>query len=220
MIHVLTPHLGRRTLITGLVAAASVTLLPVPSLLAQQRPTLTPRQTEGPYYPVSWTGDTDNDLVVVQGEAAKAIGQIAYVEGRVLDVAGHSVAGATVEIWQCDANGVYRHPRDERGGRKRDAGFQGRGRSVTDAGGKYTFRTIRPSAYPGRTPHIHFKVERPGGVALLTQLYVFGEQQNARDGVLNSIRDPRQRDSVIVRFNPGDGREPDALVAIFDLVVG
>ena len=219
MTRILTPPMGRRSLIAGLAAATSGLVLPSAALMAQQRPSLTPRQTEGPFYPVSWTGDIDNDLVVVQGEAAKALGQVAHIEGRVLDLTGNPVAGATVEIWQCDASGIYRHPRDERGNRRRDAGFQGRGRAVTDTTGKYTFRTIKPVTYPGRTPHIHFKVERPGSAALVTQLYVFGEKQNERDGVLNGIRDARQRDSVIVRFDPADGREPGALAATFDLVV-
>jgi protocatechuate 3,4-dioxygenase, beta subunit len=220
MRHVLTPPIGRRAILTGLTAASTTLLLPPSLALAQQQRPSTPRQTEGPFYPVSWTGDADNDLVIVQGEAAKALGQIAHIEGRVLDMAGNPVAGATVEIWQCDAAGVYRHPRDERGNRRRDVGFQGRGRTIADANSKYAFRTIRPVAYPGRTPHIHFKVERPGSAALVTQLYVFGEKQNERDGVLNGIRDPRQRDSVIVKFEPADGRELGALAATFDLVVG
>ena len=51
-------------------------------------------------------------------------------------------------------------------------------------------------------------------------MYVLGEKQNERDGVLNAIRDPRQRDSVIVRLDPADGLEPGALAATFDIVLG
>jgi protocatechuate 3,4-dioxygenase beta subunit len=220
MSRVLTPVIGRRAVLQRAAAVTLTALAPVPLARAEQKRVATPRQTEGPYYPVSWTGDADNDLVVVTGEAARAIGQVAFVEGRVLDLSGQPVAGAGVEIWQCDARGIYRHPRDESASRQRDLGFQGRGRLITDAAGRYSFRTIKPVAYPGRTPHIHFKVVRPDAAALITQLYVFGEPQNARDGVLNSIRDARQRDSVVARFNPADGREPGAFAATFDIVVG
>ncbi len=180
----------------------------------------TPRQTEGPFYPREWRGDIDNDLVVVQGEAAHALGQVVHVEGRVLALSGEPLAGATVEIWQCDSHGIYRHPNDEGPGRRHDSGFQGRGRTVADVGGRYRFRTIRPVAYGPRTPHIHFKVMPPGGRALITQMYVLGEPLNARDGVLNAIKDRRQRDSVIVRLDAADRIEPGALLATFDIVLG
>ena len=216
---VLTPAIGRRALVAGLTATGTTLLLPKGIALAQQKLITTPRQTEGPYYPRDWSGDDDNDLVMVKGEAAKALGQIAHVEGRVLDVNANPVPGAKVEIWQCDASGVYRHPRDESPTRRRDAGFQGRGRAMTDAAGHYSFRTIKPVAYPGRTPHIHVRVDTPSGTTLVTQLYVFGEKQNDRDGVLNAIRDPRGRASVIARFEPADRFEPGALAATFDIVV-
>jgi protocatechuate 3,4-dioxygenase beta subunit len=213
--------MGRRAVITGMTGAAAAALLPSPTRLAfaQQRRPLTPRQTEGPFYPADWTGDIDADLVVVKGEATRALGQIAHVRGRILDVNGNPVEGARVEIWQCDNQGVYRHPRDERGTRRKDAGFQGRGRALTASDGQYTFRTIKPVAYPGRTPHIHFKVDHPGGSQLITQLYVHGESQNNRDGILNGIRDPRQRDSVIVKFEPAERLEQGALAATFDIVL-
>ena len=216
MTHVITPLIGRRALLSG--AAALSVLFPRQSF-SQARLAATPRQTEGPFYPVDWTGDIDDDLVVVKGEATTATGQVAHVEGRVLDRSGQPMAGAWLEIWQCDAKGVYRHPSDERGNRRHDAGFQCRGRAVTDASGRYHFRTIKPVAYPGRTPHIHFTVITPG-TKLVTQLYVYGEPGNARDGVLNGNRDPRQRDSVIARFERADGKEAGALAASFDIVMG
>ena len=220
MRNISTPMIGRRVALSGLVATATTVLVSSRISVAQNAAAATPRQTEGPFYPVSWTGDIDNDLVVVQGEAAKALGQIAHIEGRVMDVVGNPIAGAKIEIWQCDANGVYRHPRDERGGRRRDGGFQGRGRTVSDDKGRYSFRTIKPVTYPGRTPHIHFRVDPVRGAALITQLYVFGEKQNERDGVLNGIRDTRQRDSVIVKFDAAAGLEAGAVAARFDLVIG
>jgi protocatechuate 3,4-dioxygenase beta subunit len=215
-----TPWIGRRQIIIGLAAAASSLRSPRARGITITDRVPTPRQTEGPFYPVEWSGDVDHDLVVVRGEAARALGQVLHVEGRVLNLSGDAVGGAAVEIWQCDANGIYRHPSDEDRGRRRDAAFQGRGRTVTDAGGHYRFRTIRPVPYAWRTPHIHFKVERPNRGELVTQMYVFGEPLNARDAVLSSIRDPRQRDSVIVRLQPADRIEPGALGATFDIVLG
>jgi protocatechuate 3,4-dioxygenase beta subunit len=77
-----------------------------------------------------------------------------------------------------------------------------------------------PLRYPGRAPHIHFKIAAPSQTPLITQMYVFGEPQNARDGVLNAIRDQRQRASVIVRLEPAEAIEPQALAGIFDIVLG
>jgi len=215
-----TPWLGRRTVITGMSAAATSLLLPEAPSLAQHKLIATPRQSEGPFYPVEWSGDVDADLVVVKGEAARALGQITHINGRILDASAQPVVGASVEIWQCDANGVYRHPRDGGATLRRDQGFQGRGRATSDASGRYAFRTIRPVAYPGRAPHIHFKVMLPDRRALVTQMYVFGEAQNGRDGVLNSIRDRRQRDALIVRLAPADAVENGALAGAFDIVMG
>lgn len=219
MPNVVTPWIGRRAAVAGLSAAGVSVFLPR-LLRAQSEPVPTPRQTEGPFYPRDWTGDIDNDLVVVKGEAAKAIGQIIYVQGRVLDLTAKPMIGAAIEIWQCDSQGIYRHPRDEGRDRRRDSGFQGYGRTVSDAGGRYQFRTIRPVAYGPRTPHIHFKIALPSGSGLITQMYILGEPMNGQDGVLNRIASPRQRDSVIVRLDTYDRVESGALLGTFDIVLG
>lgn len=178
----------------------------------------TPRQTEGPFYPVRLPVDSDADLAQVAGRSGRAKGTITYVTGRVVDPAGRPVAGARVEIWQCDAAGVYHHPGDSRG--PADPNFQGYGRTVVAADGGYRFRTIRPVSYPGRTPHIHFKISGPGFSGLTTQMYVAGEPQNGRDFVLNAIRDPMVRRSVIVPLRPAGHLEPGALHGAFTIVVG
>jgi protocatechuate 3,4-dioxygenase beta subunit len=158
-------------------------------MLAASSPLVaTPGQTEGPFYPVALPPDMDADLVRVTGQKAQAMGRITHISGRILNRRGDMVPGAMVEIWQCDANGIYNHPGDT-GLRRRDAAFQGYGRTEVDASGRYAFRTIRPVPCPGRTPHIHFKVHAPGVGRLTTQMYVAGERQNATDGVLNAIRD-------------------------------
>jgi protocatechuate 3,4-dioxygenase beta subunit len=214
----LTPVLaGRRQVLFGLIA---VTMLPrVRGALAQPTPLLpTPRQTTGPFYPVGWSGDIDADLVRVTGEAAQAQGLITHLRGRVLDARGAPVPGALVEIWQCDAFGHYRHPRDRQEGR--DPGFQGRGRITAGPDGSYTFRTIRPVPYPGRAPHIHVAVAVPGGgQPLVTQFYVAGEPLNERDGLFSSLRDARQREAVLLRLEPADRIEAGALLANRDIVL-
>jgi protocatechuate 3,4-dioxygenase, beta subunit len=196
----------------GLMAGAGAALA-APAFAA----VVTPRQTEGPFYPVDWSGDADNDLVVVRGEAARALGQVAHVKGRVLDAAGRPVGDAAVEIWQCDANGRYRHPGDTSYfGAARDSGFQGRGRMKVAADGLYRFRTIRPVAYGGRAPHIHFRVVRGGREVVTTQLYAAGDPMNERDGIY--LREPN-RAALTAAFVAANGIEPGALAATFDIYI-
>jgi protocatechuate 3,4-dioxygenase beta subunit len=215
-----TPSLfGRRLVVSGLAATAAGPLIPGTVALARTTSlTPTPGQTTGPFYPVDWSGDADADLVRVSGEAAHAQGVVMHLSGRVLDARGEPLPGAVVEIWQCDALGRYRHPRDRPDGR--DPGFQGRGRVPTGPDGGYAFRTIRPVSYPGRTPHIHVAVIAPGRASLVTQFYVAGEPLNQRDGLFSLLRDPRHREAVLLRLEPADRIETDALLASRDIVLG
>jgi protocatechuate 3,4-dioxygenase beta subunit len=210
-------RLTRRNLVLGAAAAGLAKSLP--ALAAEA--VLTPSQTEGPFYPVDWSGDIDNDLVLLKGAQAQALGTVTHVSGRILTPSGAALPGATVEIWQCDANGRYLHPGDASwfNRSKRDTGFQGRGRMVTGEDGAYRFRTIRPVAYPGRTPHIHFRVLQGEEELITTQMYVAGEPGNESDGLYNAIRDDRQREAVTVRLEPANGIEQGALAGIFDIVV-
>ena len=178
----------------------------------------TPAQTAGPFYPLALPPDADNDLIHVAGRAGTARGTITYVTGRVLDPDGRPVSGARVEIWQCDANGRYHHVRDGHAGLPLDDNFQGYGQTTTDATGGYRFVTIRPVAYSGRTPHIHFSITGAGFPRLITQMYVAGEPQNERDGVLMGVRDPAARARLIVPLGPAS--EPGALTGTFDIVLG
>ena len=212
-----TPEIGRRRFIASGLASAGAVLLPH-GLHAQQSLVPTPQQTAGPFYPVQFPEDIDNDLVQMRGVEAHASGVVTHVMGRVLGTDGKPIPNATVEIWQCDAHGRYLHPADT-GKRPRDTAFQGYGRMTSGADGAYRFRTIRPVAYPGRTPHIHFAVRTPSGRQLVTQMYVAGEPLNARDGPYASIRDPRQRHAVTVALTAANGIEPGALTGTFDLVL-
>jgi protocatechuate 3,4-dioxygenase beta subunit len=204
---------ARRRVLASL-AGLAVAGLPL-GVQAQAR-VATPAQTEGPFYPVELPADRDNDLVSVKGAAAPAKGEILLLAGAVVDVSGRPLAGARVEIWQCNALGRYHHPGD-RSGTPEDPGFQGYGEFVTAADGAYSFRTIRPVPYPGRTPHIHFKVSGPGMRTLVTQMYVAGEPGNTRDFLYNSLRDEAERRALTVALaRAADGK---ALAGRFEIVL-
>ena len=213
-----TPAMGRRRFVVGGLAAAGALIVPSSAARSETGPVATPRQTAGPFYPTQFPLDTDNDLVMLRGSAARAEGAVTHVMGRVLGPNGKPITNAVVEIWQCDARGRYLHPGDT-GGRPRDRAFQGYGRAVSDADGAYRFRTIKPVPYPGRTPHIHFAIQAPCGRELVTQMYVAGEPLNARDGLYQAIRDPRQRAAVTVRLEPANGIEAGALAGQFDITL-
>lgn len=186
--------LSRRTLLAG---AAGAALLGPPAMAAAPlRPT--PGQTEGPFYPERFPTDSDADLLHVAGRPSPALGEPLDLAGSLLDPVGRPIAGAVVEIWQADANGLYLHSGSWSALRSRDLGFQGFGRITTAADGGYRFRTIRPVPYASRTPHIHFAVRPRGGPALVTQMYVAGEPGNDTDFVLNSIRSPADRSLVVI----------------------
>ena len=193
------PELKRRHLILGGTAGLALSLLPF-GLVATPRLHPTPAQTSGPFYPLELPLDDDNDLVQVGKSTHLAKGEITHLSGEVVDISGRPVADARVEIWQCDANGRYHHPRDRRTV-PLDPNFQGHGQFQCKGDGRYRFRTIRPVAYPGRTPHIHFAISGPGFEPLVTQMYVAGETLNASDFVLNSIPDAVLRKSVTVDLN-------------------
>ncbi len=200
-----------------LLAGAGASLLPLRSALAAGL-IATPQQTEGPFYPTAFPADMDNDLVQVRDQQARAMGTVLHLEGRVLDLNGKPVDGAVVEIWQCDAQGIYDHPRQP-GRDRRDSAFQGYGRLMVKADGRYSFRTLKPVAYAGRTPHIHFKVASSTGKLLTSQFYVAGEPSNERDSVFRGIRDPRQRELVEMKLTPAPGVEAGALATSIDIIL-
>jgi protocatechuate 3,4-dioxygenase beta subunit len=123
----------------------------------------TPRQTEGPFY-------TPGTPVKRDFRADGRPGAHMVVMGYVVTRDCRPVADAVVDLWHADGKGAYDNN-----------GFDLRGHQRTDGAGRYLFETIRPGRYPGRTPHFHVKVQRPGGPLLTTQLYFPGEPQNQRD---------------------------------------
>ncbi|BBO30556.1 protocatechuate 3,4-dioxygenase [Lacipirellula parvula] len=207
--------LSRRDFARGIAFGAAA--LSAPGAFAEAL-TLTPRQTEGPFYPDHLPLDTDNDLLIINDSIDPAIGDITHLTGRILDADGNPLRNALVEIWQVDGNGVYLHSGSD--GEKRDANFQGYGRFTTGSTGEYYFRTVKPVPYPGRTPHIHYAISQNGKRLLTTQLYVRGEKGNDRDGVLRGIRDEKQRESVLIDFKPLEGSKIGELTADFPIVLG
>src|SRR5580692_7408989 len=187
--------LSRRSLLRGAVALGASTLF-VRGAYAEEL-AQTPSLTEGPFYPPKLPLDTDNDLLVINDNITPAVGEVTHLTGRILSTSGEPMRNVVVEIWQCDAKGVYIAQEDGEG---KDANFQGFGRFLTSSTGEYYFRTIKPVPYPGRTAHIHFKIKRNGKELLTTQCYIKGEPKNDKDGIFRGIRDAKARDSVTIDF--------------------
>ena len=198
-------------------AAFTAALFTTPGLFAEL--IQTPRQTEGPFYPDKLPLDTDNDLLVINDATTPSLGEVTYVSGRILDAKGDPLRNAVVEIWQCDNNGAYLHSKTGNA-EKKDKNFQGFGRFVTGSKGEYLFRTIKPVPYPGRAPHIHYKIKRGGKELLVTQLYIKGHAGNEKDGIWKNLKPGKERDSVTVDFSPLKGGKAGELAANFDVVLG
>src|SRR5271154_1977347 len=118
-----------------------------------------PYCTIGPFFPGDFVSGCQ-DLTSFQGKQAR--GQHILLTGRVLEEGNRPILNAIVEIWQPDANGVFRHPLDPRV-QDADPGFFGWGRACTDAQGRYAFRTVMPGAYAAedgarRCPHLNLMV--------------------------------------------------------------
>ena len=150
----------------------------------------TPSETQGPFYPVHQQRDKDIDLTHLNDHAIPARGQYIVVRGQVLDIAGNSIDGALLDIWQADANGRYRHPLD-RNPAELDPNFQGWAMIASDNHGNFEFKTVMPGAYPAdknwiRPPHIHFKISKQGYRTLTTQMYFPDEKLNDADLLLRS----------------------------------
>ena len=206
----------RRAFIKNSLSVSS--LLCVPGLMAEAL-SLTPYQTEGPFYPDKMPLDTDNDLIILNDSLTPAVGTVAYLSGKVTDIKGNPLRNTLVEIWQVDNNGVYLHTRG--GSRsKLDSNFQGYGRFLTDSKGNYFFRTLKPSPYSGRTPHIHMAVSAKGEKKFTTQCYIKGEPRNQKDFILKRVKDLKARESLIVPFKKVNGTKTGEVAAKFDIVVG
>ena len=86
--------------------------------------------------------------------------------------------------------------------------------------GAYRFRTLKPVPYPGRTPHIHFRISGSGIRVLTTQMYVRGEPRNHGDFVLGQLASAEDRERLMVTLKPAPAIEADSLAGTFDIVLG
>ncbi|TMF24133.1 MAG: dioxygenase [Chloroflexi bacterium] len=149
----------------------------------------TPAQTEGPYFK---PGSPMRTSLVEPGMAGTRLA----LSGRVLSRDCRPIAGARLDFWQADASGSYDN-----------AGYRLRGNQTSESDGRYALDTVVPGEYPGRTEHIHVKVQPAGGGTLTTQLYFPGVSRNQQD----SIFDPRLLLTVKT--------SPSGLTAIYDFVL-
>lgn len=179
----------------------------------------------GPVYGHDVLRAHDADLTVNARRTAEPLGERIIVTGRVLDENGRAVPHTLVEIWQANACGRYVHIGDQHDA-PLDPNFIGGGRCVTDAEGRYRFKTIKPGAYPWgnhhnawRPQHIHFSLFGPTFVTrLVTQMYFPGDPLLALDPIYNSVPE-RARERMISAFSI-DITEPEyALGYVFDIVL-
>jgi protocatechuate 3,4-dioxygenase beta subunit len=166
---------GRRTALSLLALAGAAVLRAGGARGQQPRPAcvVRPEQTEGPYF-------VDTRLARSDIRTDPATGQVEggmplRLEFRVARLDARGCApwpGAQVELWQCNALGLYSGVRDAHGD-TRGRQFL-RGHQTTDAHGIARFTTLYPGWYPGRTVHVHFMIREAAGsprTAFTSQLY-------------------------------------------------
>ncbi len=190
-------------------------LVPLPQRLTE---------VTGPLLGDSRVGATDHDLT--RQHSAEPIGQRIIVTGRVLDSDGRAVPHTLVEIWQTNAAGRYRHVVDNWPA-PLDPNFDGVGRAMTEADGRYTFVTVKPGAYPWRNhdnawrpAHIHFSLfGRAFTQRLVTQMYFPDDPLLALDPVANAVPDPAARARLVSAYDHSVTRPEWALGFTFDIVL-
>ena len=138
-------------------------LAPTPSCDDGDEPTVA--QSEGPYFT---PGSPERRSLLGDGFEGERL----VIAGRVLTTGCKPVRRALLDFWQADGDGEYDN-----------SGFRLRGHQFTDARGRFELATIVPGLYPGRTRHLHVKVQAPRRDVLTTQLYFPGEEANGADGL-------------------------------------
>lgn len=187
----------------------------------------TPTEMNGPRFGHSMIGALDNDLIRnYSQDGNEAIGQRIIVYGQVLDENARPVPNTLVEVWQANAGGRYRH-RKEGYQAALDPNFGGCGRMVTDENGFYSFRTVKPGAYPWpngandwRPAHIHFSVfGHSFGQRLISQLYFEGDPMIWQCPIVMGIADRPAVEQLIARLDRHNTVPMDALAYRFDIVL-
>lgn len=181
----------------------------------------------GPVFGRNMLGELDNDLIhnfARPGESA--LGERIIVHGQVLDERGRGVPGVLLEFWQANAGGRYRHKKDGYLA-PLDPNFGGCGRTITDAEGRYSFRTVKPGPYPWpngvndwRPSHIHFSVFGSGfAQRLITQMYFEGDPLIPVCPIVRTINDPEAIRQLVAPFDMANTIPMDARAYKFDIVL-
>ena len=188
----------------------------------EQKLRQTPNMVMGPFYPLTKPLDQDADLTVLSGKPGRAQGKIIHLTGRVLNRNGDPVQGAKVEMWQANSHGRYSHPSDPYAA-PLDPNFQGFGVQLTDAQGRFRFKTIKPGPYPStegtwmRAPHIHFHISGRKD-RKVTQMFFEGEPLNDQDLLFKAIR--ANKEGVISKTSsPTKDLEADSVIVTWDIVL-
>ncbi len=184
-------------------------------------------ELHGPVFGHGVIGALDDDLIVNYAqEGCSALGPRILVHGRVLDEAARPVAGALLELWQANAGGRYRHKGDGYLA-PLDPNFGGCGRTLTDANGAYSFRTVQPAPYPWpnggndwRPAHIHFSVfGHSFAQRLITQMYFEGDPHIARCPIVQTVPDPAAIDALTARLDMERTVPMDFRAYRFDIIL-
>lgn len=183
-------------------------------------------EVTGPVFGPAELGPLDNDLILNYARGGEPVGERIIVHGRVLDGNARPVPGVLVEFWQANASGRYRHRNDTYIGTI-DPNFGGCGRCLTDAEGRYHFRTVKPGPYPFRNrvndwrpAHIHFSVFGSGfAQRLITQMYFEGDPLIRHDAILGTVADPAARERLVALLDLNASLPLDTLAYRWDIVL-
>jgi len=187
----------------------------------------TPSELTGPRFGHSLLGPLDNDLIHnYSQDGGEAIGPRIIVYGQVLDETGRPVPDALLEFWQANAGGRYRHRREGYQAAL-DPNFGGCGRTLTDEGGNYYFRTVKPGPYPWpngvndwRPAHIHFSIfGHAFAQRLITQMYFEGDPMIAQCPIVGGITDKAAVDQLTAKLDRLNTVPMDALAYRWDIVL-
>lgn len=184
-------------------------------------------EATGPVFGHDILGEHDNDLLLNYAKPGELpIGERIIVHGKMLDEMARPVAGALVEFWQANAGGRYRHKNDTYLA-PLDPNFGGCGRTITDAEGNYSFRTVRPGPYPWpngandwRPAHIHFSLFGSGfAQRLITQMYFEGDPHIKLCPIVKTISDEAAIDRLVARLDMENTIPMDIRAYRFDMVL-
>ena len=178
----------------------------------------------GPVFGHNELGPLDNDLLKNYAHGGEPIGERIVVHGRVLDEEARPVPGALLEFWQANAGGRYRHKKDTYLA-PIDPNFGGCGRTLSDAEGRYVFRTVKPGAYPWRNyvnswrpAHIHFSIFGSGfAQRLITQMYFEGDPLIPICPIIKTIPDAEAVERLIAPLDLNAAIPLDCLAYRFDI---